>query len=151
MGQQRYWKQKNYDQTLLHTSLTYRFVSDAQQHCLLASILKLFLSKQDLQSLAQKVVIPSKSPTGWWSANCLLQYSQASLWALLGIRNSLAAHWMCPLLRLPSEVFILCFYDVDICPLATGEEPLVYRPTAASLSANTSSFQLLLNELDSTQ
>lgn len=50
-----------------------------------------------------------------------------------------------------SVSFCLGFYEVDICPLATGEEPPVSGPNIASLSAGINNFQLLLNELDSTQ
>jgi len=63
----------------------------------MSSNIKLFLSKQDLQLLVQRVPIPGTSPAVGWSANYSHQYSWAALWAFPRVMNSLTAHWMCPL------------------------------------------------------
>lgn len=74
------------------------------------------------------------------------------LWILLSVRTASLPTGCVPAEAASKSVsFGLGFYEVDICPLATGEEPPVSGPNIASLSAGINNFQLLLNELDSTQ
>lgn len=126
-GSSEVWETKrkeNNGQTILHTSLT--SLCPLSSNILLASIIKPFLSEQEL--LVEKVPIPTASLTEKrkFFTPALLDFS---LWILLSVTTA-----SLPTGCVPAEAacnivsFCLGFYEVDICPLATGEEPPVHAP-----------------------